>query len=217
LFCSKGRSTFPSAEEAGSLGKISNDNLDLVGTPVQQLFHRLSTGDDSALSELTPTLYGELHRIASRHLRSERPDHTLQPTALVHEAYLKLFEGAARQFTDEVHFLAVSSRVMRQVLVDYARARASLKRSGVESSDEPRTTSLEVRSGNNVELVELIELDDALRALAEENDTLARLIEMKYFGGMTAEETAEALGMSVHVVRHDLRFAQAWLRRKLAR
>jgi RNA polymerase sigma-70 factor, ECF subfamily len=188
-----------------------------VSAPVQQLFERLRTGDDSALGELTPTLYNELHRIASRHLRGERPGHTLQPTALVHEAYLKLFDGAGRQYTDEVHFLAVASRVMRQVLVDYARARATLKRSGVAAGDAGRTTSLEVKSGEGVELLELIELDAAIEALAAENEPLARLIEMKYFGGMTAEEIADALGLSVHVVRHDLRFAQAWLRRKLAR
>lgn len=174
------------------------------------------------MSELTPTLYNELHRIAARHLRGERPDHTLQPTALVHEAYLKLFDGpraeSGPQFNDELHFLAVASRVMRQVLVDYARARASQKRSpGIAGNDTPRTTSLEVQNDGAVELLELIELDSALQALAEENDSLARLIEMRYFGGMTAEETAETLGLSAHVVRHDLRFAQAWLRRKLSR
>jgi RNA polymerase sigma factor (TIGR02999 family) len=185
---------------------------------VQQLFERLRSGDDSALGELTPTLYGELRRIASRHLRGERPDHTLQPTALVHEAYLKLFEGVSREYTDKVHFLAVASRVMRQVLVDHARARATQKRSTPESTGgaAPRSTSLEVQGGDGIELLELIELDGAMRALAAENESMARLIEMRYFGGMTAEESAEALGISVHVVRHDLRFAQAWLRRKLA-
>ena len=148
----------------------------------------------------------------------ERPDHTLQPTALVHEAYLKLFDGANQQFTDEVHFLAVASRVMRQVLVDYARARASQKRSAVPAGDgTPRSTSLEVRSGDELEIHDLIELDEALRDLARENAALATMVEMRYFGGMTAEETAEALGQSVHAVRHDLRFAQAWLRRRLAK
>lgn len=187
-----------------------------MSAPVQQLFERLQTGDDSALGELTPALYSELHRIASRHLRGERPGHTLQPTALVHEAYLKLFDGEGRQFTDEVHFLAVASRVMRQVLVDYARARASLKRSAGVDDGSPKLASLEVKTGEGVELIELIELDHAIQALASESEDLARLIEMRYFGGMTAEETAEALGLSVHVVRHDLRFAQAWLRRKMA-
>lgn len=167
-----------------------------------------------AVHELTPALYDELHRIASRHLAGERPNHTLQATALVHEAYLKLFDGAARKFEDEVHFLAVASRVMRQVLVDYARARASLKRSGGVDGNALWITNPE-SSSKGVELVELIELDDAIKALAAEDESLAQLIEMRYFGGMTAEETAEALNLSVHVVRHDLRFAQAWLRRKL--
>jgi RNA polymerase sigma factor (TIGR02999 family) len=188
-----------------------------VSAGVQQLFERLRTGDESALTELTPTLYRELHRIASYQMRGERPNHTLQPTALIHEAYLKLFDGDGRQFTDEIHFLAVASRVMRQVLVDYARARATLKRSGGADIDGPGTTNLEVKSGKGIELLELIQLNDAIQALAGENVSLARLIDMTYFGGMTAEETAEALGMSVHVVRHDLRFAQAWLRRKLKR
>lgn len=176
---------------------------------------RLRTGDHSALNQLTPALYQELHRIASRHLRGERPNHTLQATVLVHEAYLKLFDVGERKYTDEVHFLAVASRVMRQVLVDYARARASQKRSGGVDRDAMWTNNLEVKSEEGIELIELIQLDSALDALAAEDDALARLIEMRYFGGMTAEETAEALGLSVHVVRHDLRFAQAWLRRKL--
>lgn len=179
---------------------------------VPQLFERLRTGDQSALNELTPALYSELHRIAARHLRRERPNHTLQTTALVHEAYLKLFDSAGRGFAGEVHFLAVASRVMRQILVDYARGRATKKR----AAGPLWPTSLEVEGDAGIELLEVIELDTALKALADEDERLARLIEMRYFGGMTAEETAEALALSVHVVRHDLRFAQAWLRRKLA-
>jgi RNA polymerase sigma factor (TIGR02999 family) len=183
---------------------------------VPALFERLRTGDHSALNELTPALYEELHRIASRHLRSERFNHTLQATALVHEAYLKLFDAQERKFTDEVHFLAVASRVMRHVLVDYARSRSTQKRSsGGGQAQQLWTANLEVKSEKGMELLELIELDGAIEALAAEDESLARLIEMRYFGGMTAEETAAALGISVHVVRHDLRFAQAWLRRKL--
>jgi RNA polymerase sigma factor (TIGR02999 family) len=178
-----------------------------MGDAVQQLFERLRTGDDSVLGELTPTLYRELHRIASHHMRGERPDHTLQPTALVHEAYLKLFDGAGRPIADKVHFLSLASRVMRQVLVDYARSRSSQKRS--------RPPNLEVKTDERMELLGLIELDDAIKELAAENESLARLIEMRYFGGMTAEETAEVLKESVHVVRHDLRYAHAWLRRRL--
>ncbi len=188
-----------------------------MSSPAPDLLKKLQTGDHSAVSELTPALYRELRRIAGRHLAGERPNHTLQATALVHEAYLKLFEGAERKFTDEVHFLAVASRVMRQVLVDYARARAAQKRSAGAGGDEFWKASLEVSGEKGVELLELIELDSAIQALAAEDESLARLIEMRYFGGMTAEETAEALGISVHVVRHDLRFAQAWLRRRLTR
>ena len=184
-----------------------------MSSPVPELLERLRTGDQSALNEILPPLYDELHRIASRHLRAERPNHTLQATALVHEAYLKLFAGQEYRFADEVHFLAVSSRVMRQVLLDYARTRAAQKRAGVDRNS-PLSPVLEVAGDGGVELLELIELDDAIKALAAEDESLARLVEMRYFGGMTAEETAGALGLSVHAVRHDLRFAQACLRRK---
>ena len=184
-----------------------------MSSPVPQLLKRMRTGDRSAVDELTPALYAELHRIAARHLSGERVDHTLQATALVHEAYLKMAGGAEREFADDVHFLAIASRVMRQVLVDYARARSSQKRAG---GDAAWAASLEVNSDRGVELVELIELDGAIEALTAEDQALAKLIEMRYFGGMTAEETAEALGLSVHVVRHDIRYAQAWLRRKLS-
>ncbi len=181
-----------------------------------QLFARLRGGDQTALGDLTPTLYAELHRIALHHMRGERPGHTLQPTALVHEAYLKIFDHAARGFSDQVHFLAVASRVMRQVLVDHARARGRKKRSAPQAGGEPQVASLEVKTGEGAELVDLIELDDAMQELAREHPHLATLVEMRYFGGMTAEESAEALGQSVHVVRHDLRYAQAWLRRRLS-
>jgi RNA polymerase sigma factor (TIGR02999 family) len=160
-----------------------------------------------------PVLYDELHRIASRHLRKERPDHTLQATALVHEAYLKLFRGQEQKFADKIHFLALSSRVMRQVLLDHARGRASQKRSG--GARAPLTPSVEVENEGGVDRVELVDLDSALNALAAEDESLARLIEMRYFGGMTSDEIAEVLGLPVQVVRRDARLAQAWLRRKL--
>jgi RNA polymerase sigma factor (TIGR02999 family) len=181
---------------------------------VPQMLERLRAGDESALPELVGALYDELHRIAARQLRGERPSHTLQATALVHEAYLKLIGDKQRGFADRAHFLAVASRVMRQVLVDYARARATKKR------DKDATFVLTASAGaveKALEPIELLDLDNALDALAQEGQTLAQLIEMRYFGGMTAEETAEALNQSVHVVRHDLRLAQSWLRRKLSR
>ena len=168
----------------------------------------------AAGAQIASDLYHDLRRIAARHLNGERRDHTLQPTALVHEAYLKLAGGQVRHFTDNVHFLSVASRAMRQVLVDYARSRATLKRKS-EAGGPVSATTLELVGEHGPERVELLAIDDALSALASHNQRMARLIEMRYFGGMTAEESAEALRISVHVVRHDLRFAQAWLRRYL--
>ena len=180
-----------------------------MNSSVPGLFDKLRQQNPAGLNELTPVLYQQLHRIAAHHLRAERSDHTLQATALIHEAYLKLSD-AERAFAGEAHFLAIASRVMRQVLVDYARGRGAQKRAGGE-----KHIQFETEGENGQELLDLIELDHALQALAEEDEAMARLVEMRYFGGMTAEETAEALGLSVHAVRHDLRFAKAWLRKKL--
>jgi RNA polymerase sigma factor (TIGR02999 family) len=183
-----------------------------VTSPASDLFDRLRAGDSSVLDELISALYDELHRLAARHLRGERPQHTLQTTALVNEVYLKLVRGE-RQFADRAHFLAVASRVMRQVLVDYARARSSQKR------DSGFTLSLDVahvQGGGDTRLVKFLDLDAALHALAAEHEHLSRLVELLYFGGMNAEETAVALGIPVHTVRYDLRLAHAWLRRRLS-
>jgi RNA polymerase sigma-70 factor, ECF subfamily len=183
-----------------------------VNLPAPVAFGNLSGDGSPAVNELTAAMYQQLHRIASRHIRGERPGHTLQATALVHEAYLKLHERCTRQFNTEIHFLAVASRVMRQVLVDHARARRAQKRAG---GAIPLWTNFEVESGDGLCLVDVIELNDAIEALGAEDKSLEQLIVMRYFGGMTAEETAVALGISVHVIRHDLRFAEAWLRRRL--
>jgi RNA polymerase sigma-70 factor (ECF subfamily) len=180
-----------------------------------QLLQRLREGDGAASEELMELLYGELHRIAVQRLRHERPDHTLQPTALVNEAYVKIFDPANSQFTDRAHFLAFASRIMRHILVDYARERGAEKRGG----HDQRTT---IKPGMDVaiqgvdEAVQLLDLDRAIESLAVDSPFPAQVIEMRYFGGMTAEETAEAVGRSVHVVRHELRYAHAWLRRKLS-
>jgi RNA polymerase sigma-70 factor, ECF subfamily len=182
---------------------------------VTELFVDRRADGNLAFDDVTPSLYRDLRRIAARHLSGERRNHTLQATALVHEAYLKLAGGQDRRFSDDVHFLSAASRVMRQVLVDHARSRATQKRNCGSGSEWISVTSVQVNGEHGPELVELIALDDALAALAAENQRFARAIEMRYFGGMTAEEIAEALGMSVHVVRHDLRFAQAWLQRRL--
>lgn len=175
----------------------------------------LGSPQDMGTFQLTADLYRDLRRIAARHLGAERRNHTLQPTALVNEAYLKLAHSQGQSFNDEVHFLSVASRVMRQVLIDHARSRAAQKRID-PSAAHPVATDVEIIGENGPQYVDLIALDDAMSALAAQNPELVRLVEMRYFGGMTAEESAEALGISVHVVRHELRFAQAWLRRRLA-
>jgi RNA polymerase sigma factor (TIGR02999 family) len=186
-----------------------------VGYAIPELLERFRGGDEAALDELVTTLYSELRRVASRHLRGERAGHTLQTTALVHEVYLKLAGDHPLGFNDRVHFLSVASRVMRQVLVDYARSRARRKRGG--DLESVLTTCIPMEPQADLSQAELLDLDFALDALAAEDASLAQLIEMRYFGGMTAEETAEVLGRSVHVVRHDLRLAQAWLARKLSK
>lgn len=168
---------------------------------------------DSAISELVDVLYGELHRMAAAKLRGERTGHTLQPTALVNEAYMKLAAGQLRQFENRVHFLAVASRVMRQVLVDHARARSAQKRA---KDAVPLTTGVAVSDNGVLEPVDLLHLNRSLDELALEDKALADLVEMRYFGGLTAEETAQVTGRSAHAVRRDLRLAQAWLRRQMA-
>lgn len=168
-----------------------------------------------SLEAMPRALYGELRRIAARHLNTERRNHTLQPTALVHEAYLKLAGTSARVYSNDAHFVAVASRAMRQILVDHARSRRAQKRLG-DKHCSLEDMGVEVSGENGAAMDELLRLDAALTALAGEGDIFVRLIEMRYFGGMTAEESAEALGISAHVARHHLRYAHAWLRRQLS-
>lgn len=169
-------------------------------------------GDSQAREQILELLYEELRRIARLHLRAERPSHTLQPTALVNEAYVRVFGGAHPQVTDRTHFLAMMSVVMRRVLVDHARARNAARRGG----EQTRVTLDASFEAGQQSTLELLELDAALTMLQKEKPKVAQCVEMHYFGGMTAEEIAEALPRSVHMVRQDLRFAQAWLRRYLA-
>jgi RNA polymerase sigma factor (TIGR02999 family) len=182
------------------------------GPQITELLHRVREGDESASNELMPLVYEELHRIAQRHLRNERPEHTLQPTALINEAYLRIFQGSAPPFADRSHFLALASRVMRRVLVDYARRRAVAHREGAVGDAAMEGIS----AHDSLPVLDLLDLDLAIQDLARENPDVASAVEMRYFGGMTAEETAEAAGRSIHVVQHDLRFGHAWLRRRLA-
>jgi len=177
---------------------------------VQQLLHATSAGDKSAMDQLFSLVYADLRRLADSCLRRERPDHTLQCTALVHEAYLRLRDAGQPEYQDRTHFLRLAVRVMRQVLVDHARRRNVGK----------RLATLEVPLAEAAEpIVEkpvlMIQLDDALNALEERDERKARLIEMRFFSGLTAEESADILGMDVRDVRRELRLAQAWLRRQL--
>lgn len=184
-----------------------------MDTQVTELLRRLREGDANASHELMPLVYSELRRIAGKYLRKERKDHTLQPTALVNEVYLRMFGATPTpNVADKAHFLAIASQMMRRILVDYARSRSSEKRGG----ELHRVEATGFESGkDDPDVVPLLDFDRAIDALAIENPLLAQAIEMRYFGGLTAEEAAVVTGRSVHSVRHDLRFAQAWLRRAL--
>ena len=182
---------------------------------VTQLLHRLRAGEHAALDELMPIMYGELRRIARAFMSRQRAGHTLQPTALVNEAYMKLFGDIDPQVVDRGHFMALMSRVMRQVLVDHARGAAAAKRGGADAR-VPLDTNVQVEDERGSEQLNLLDLHRALEVLERENAQLAQVVEMHYFGGMTAEEVAQSAGRSVHVIRHELRMARAWLRRELA-
>jgi RNA polymerase sigma-70 factor (ECF subfamily) len=183
---------------------------------VTRLLQRLREGEHSALDELMPIMYVELRRIARAFMSRQRPGHTLQPTALVNEAYIRLFGDVEPQLANRNHFVALMSRIMRQVLVDHARASSAAKRGGAEAR-VPLDTNIEIEDEAGGQQMKLLDLHRALERLEREDASLAQAIEMHYFGGMTAEEVAESVGRSVHVVRHDLRLARAWLRRELDR
>lgn len=178
---------------------------------ITMLLGRVRDGDREALEQLLPLVYGELHRLAKSALRRDRGLHTLQPTALLNEAFLRLFGRQLPEFSDRAHFLGVSARVMRQVLVDYARTQGALKRGPALQVELPENLA------SSEPAASLLELDQALDRLGQEDPRLVRLIEMRFFAGMTAEETAETTAESVHVVRHDLRYAQTRLRRLMGR
>jgi RNA polymerase sigma factor (TIGR02999 family) len=184
--------------------------------PITLLLEKLRLGDRSAVDELMPVVYSELRRVAKGVMRRQPPGHTLQATALVNEAFLKVFGIHTPQFADRAHFLALMSRAIRQVLVDHARARTALKRGGAAGT---RCISSDIfaAGSTDAEPVKVLDLHRALDTLAAENHAIAEIVEMFYFGGMTGEEIAAAVGRTAHSVRHDLRVGRAWLRRALAR
>ena len=178
---------------------------------ITDLLRRWRDGDDSALDTLMPMVQDELKRIARRHLRSERTDHTLQSTALINEAYLRLV-GAEIDWRDRAHFYAVAARMMRRILVDYARGEKRAKRGGgrtrlsIDELTEPATRAE----------IALLDLEDALLRLAEFDERKSLALELTYFGGLTYEETAAALRVSEATVHRELRLARAWLHRELS-
>jgi RNA polymerase sigma factor (TIGR02999 family) len=178
---------------------------------ITALLSRLNRGDRGAFDDLVPLVYEELRRIAQAYLRREATDHTLQPTALIHEAYLRLVDNGT-DYESRKHFFAIAARVMRQILVDHARARYAAKRGAVLTVPlEPGCDYAPERDRI------LICLDDALETLATEDTRKASLVELRFFGGMTAEEIAECEAIPVHIVRRELRNAQIRLRQEIER
>ena len=180
-------------------------------TSITVLVHEYASGDRSALDQLLPLVYSELRRIAQRHLRDERPGHTLQPTALVHEMYARLAGQEPPELRDRVHFLSVAAHVMRQILIDHARTKYAQKRGGRQeklSLEEAREACIEKPAI-------MVRIDDALNHLARDHPRKAQLIEMRFFGGLTAEESAMVLDLPIELVRRELRVGQAWLQREL--
>jgi len=181
---------------------------------ITDLLHAHRAGDAEALDDLTHLVYDELHQIAHRQLVRERPGQTLQTTGLVHEAFLKFVALERIQFNDRAHFYAVSARFMRRILTDYARQRRALKRRGVHVPIDP--DDADVAAGEKVDVDALIDLDRALDELAGVSDRYARVVECRFYSGMTVEETAEAMGISKATVKRDWQWARAWLNRRLA-
>ncbi|HLJ48251.1 MAG TPA: sigma-70 family RNA polymerase sigma factor [Bryobacteraceae bacterium] len=176
---------------------------------VTLLLAEMRRGNNEALSSLIPLVYNELRRLAAHCLRDERSGHTLQPTALVHEAYLRLAGQNRAGWQDRAQFMGVAAQVMRRILVDYARQKTAAKRGGnvpVVLLDEPELPGVSERSE------EMLAVDEALARLADLDPQQARIVEMRYFGGMTVEETAEALAIAPRTVKRDWAMAKAWLR-----
>ena len=176
---------------------------------VTLLLAQWSNGDQQALEELTPLVYKELRRLAASYLRRERKSHTLRPTALVHEAYLRLVDQSNPRWEDRSHFYGVAARLMRQILVEHARRKKAIKRAAhTVSLDHALTFHQERRR-------DLVALDNALMALEKLDPRKCKAIELRYFGGLSMDEVAQALNVSAVTVRRDLRMAETWLHREM--
>jgi RNA polymerase sigma factor (TIGR02999 family) len=170
-------------------------------------------GDQEALEQLTPLVYEELRRMAHRFMRRERPDHTLQSSALVNEAYIRLINYRQVDWQNRAHFFGLAAQMMRQILIDHARRHVRVKRGGAQ-----REVSFEEAAVvSNERAVELIALDDALTALAAFDLSKSRIVELRFFGGLTNEEVGEVMGMSLRTIEREWRKAKAWLRREICK
>lgn len=184
---------------------------------ITQLLRAWNEGDASALERLTPLVYQELHRLAHRHLAREHGSPSLQPSALVNEAYLRLMDAQQVNWQNRAHFFGVSSRLMRQILVDFARQRSSHKRGGEVSIVGLADTPQEGTNLAHTRSEELIALDDALNVLATLHQRQSQIVELRFFGGLSEREIATVLNISERTVRSDWRVARAWLQRELLR
>lgn len=185
-----------------------------MGSPsVSELLIAWGRGEQAALDQLTPRVYGELHKLARAYLRRGRPGQSLQPTALINEAFLRLLDQSKPvEFENKAHFFGIAARLMRMILVDHTRAHHAVKRGGAAAPvtlDDCMAVSPGRAPG-------VLEVNEALDRLAEVDERKAKVIEMRYFGGMDREEVAAALGLTVATVKRDLRLGEAWLRRFLA-
>lgn len=174
---------------------------------VTTLLNKLAQGDQSVITRLMPLIYNELHQRAAAYMRDERAGHTLQPTALVHETYLKLVEQHRASFKNRAHFMAVAAKLMRRILIDHARARLCSKRGGGQSPDSwDEALAIQINSQEK-----LLAVNEALENLHVLDPRQEEIVEMRFFGGLTVEETAEALGVSVRTVEREWTVARAWL------
>ena len=183
-------------------------------SPVTALLVRWRDGDKEALESLMPLVYDELRRLARHYLQRERSDHTLQSTALVHEAYMRLAGENAPQWQNRAHFFGIAARVMRQILVEYARAHSAAKRGGVGACKITLDESLELAQRTDIDVVAL---DSALDRLSELDPQQSRIVELRFFTGLTIEDTSEVMGLSPATVKRDWTSARAWLHREIAR
>jgi RNA polymerase sigma factor (TIGR02999 family) len=182
-------------------------DLDPARSTEAELLIACSAGDREALDRMMPVVYDELHRLAVRYLARERPDHTLQPTALVHEAFLRLIGQRAVDWRNRAHFLGIAAGLMRRILVNHARDRSAAKRGGTGQ----RVSLSIVEAESTAPDVDLIALEDALERLAALDERKARVVELRFYGGLTTEEVAEVLGVSRATVEREWSFARAWL------